>query len=190
MVSLGLPLCYATSFRGLSVRFDMRGYLKYLPLPKATCPVIRSHTVRTFRADACELDVDFVLHGDSGVAGPGAAEAPIGSPVALFDQGWGYRQVTETTHVLLADDETALPAILGILRDLPSHYRGKAFIEVPHQDDIQEVTQNAEVDCEFLVRASTDRAGSLALTALQQSRLAVPGEQISAFLAGYWRLKG
>lgn len=46
------------------------------------------------------------------------------------------------------------------------------------------MTQNAEVDCEFLVRASAERAGSLALAALQQSRLAVPGEQISAFIAG------
>lgn len=112
---LALPLSDATSFRGLSDRFDMRGYLKYLTLPKATRPVIRSYTVRDFRADSCELDVDFILHGDSGVAGPWAAKAPIGSPVALIDQGCGYRQVAETTHVLLAGDETALPAILGIL---------------------------------------------------------------------------
>lgn len=68
---LALPVSDDTRFDRLSDRFGMGGYLRYLSLPKATRPVIRNYTVRNFRADAGELDVDFVVHGSDGVAGPG-----------------------------------------------------------------------------------------------------------------------
>ncbi len=35
------------------------------------------------------------------------------------------------TELLLVGDETAVPAVAGILRDLPAEARGAAFLEVP-----------------------------------------------------------
>ncbi len=49
------------------------GYLKFLRIPESARPVMRSYTVRAFRPDSLELDVDFVLHRDAnGQAGPAA----------------------------------------------------------------------------------------------------------------------
>lgn len=125
---LALPVSDETRFDRLSDRFDMRGYLRYLALPKASRPVIRNYTVREYRDG--ELDIDFVVHGAEGVAGPWAASLPVGDPVALIDQGCGYRPVEGASRVILAGDESALPAVLGILRDLPEDSVGTAIVEV------------------------------------------------------------
>lgn len=80
-----------------------------------------------------------MVHGGEGVAGPWAASLPVGAPVALIDRGCGYRHVEGATRVVLAADESALPAALGILRDLPPEITGTAIIEVPHVEDQQPV---------------------------------------------------
>lgn len=149
---LALPVSDETRFDRLSDRFDLRGYLHYLALPKATRPVIRNYTVREYRGDSGELDVDFVVHGTEGIAGPWAGTLPIGAPVALIDQGCGYRPVEGASDVLLAGDESALPAVLGILRDLPADTRGAAIIEIPDAEDRQPVTAPPGVDVRWLVR--------------------------------------
>src|SRR5262245_58449954 len=84
------PTSDDTRFDNLADTFGLPGYLKYLTLPRATRPVIRNYTVREFRPDADELDIDFVVHGDEGVAGPWADGLPVGASVALIDQGCGF----------------------------------------------------------------------------------------------------
>ena len=42
--------------------------------------MIRNYTVREFRPDDLELDVDFVVHGDAGVAGPWRRACRSGHP--------------------------------------------------------------------------------------------------------------
>ena len=59
-----------TDFDAVPEGFGMAGYLKYLMTNAATRPEYRTYTARTFRPEAGELDVDFVAHGDEGVAGP------------------------------------------------------------------------------------------------------------------------
>lgn len=179
---LALPVSQDTRFDTLGARFDMRGYLHYLTLPKATRPVIRNYTVREYRAGSSELDIDFVVHGSEGVAGPWASSLPIGAPVALIDQGCGYRPVAGAEKVILAGDESALPAVLGILRDLPSDTRGAAIIEIPHADDRQSVCAPSNIDVQWIVRSRDVRPGSEALRAVQ--RLGTQDEPVSAFFAG------
>lgn len=183
---LALPVSAETRFDRLSERFDLRGYLRYLSLPKATRPVIRNYTVRAYRADACELDIDFVVHGADGFAGPWAATLPVGAPVGLIDQGCGYRAVAGASRVILAGDESAMPAVLGILRDLPSDTSGTAIIEIPHDEDRQPVVAPAGVDVQWIVRDDASRPGAEALAAVREF---VPGtEPVSAFFAGEQRL--
>lgn len=189
---LAIPVAgEATQFERLSNRFDMRGYLRYLTLPKATRPAIRNYTVREFRPASSELDIDFVVHGDAeaegaGIAGPWAASLPRGARVALIDQGCGYRPVEGARRVLLAGDESALPAVLGILRDLPRDSVGEAIIEVPEAADEQphEAPEGVEVHC--IARAHGTTAGEAALAALR----ALPERDgpVSAFVAGEQRL--
>lgn len=184
---LALPVSDETRFDRLGERFDMRGYLRYLTLPKATRPVIRNYTVREYREDTGELDIDFVVHGSEGVAGPWAESLPVGAPVALIDQGCGYRPVAGATSVILAGDESALPAVIGILRDLPAESRGTAIIEIPHDEDRQPVVAPAGVEVRWIVRGAHSRPGAEALAAVEALR-PEPGEAVSGFFAGEQRL--
>ena len=77
---LAVPTSDDTRFDNLADTYDMAGYLKFLMLPKATRPVIRNYTVREFRPDDLELDVDFVVHGDAGVAAPWRRACRSGHP--------------------------------------------------------------------------------------------------------------
>lgn len=184
---LALPVAGdATRFDRLSDRFDTRAYLRYLTLPKATRPAIRNYTVREFRAEAQEMDIDFVVHGEEGVAGPWAATLPVGDRVALIDQGCGYRSVSGEARLVLAADESALPAALGILRDLPRDAVGVAIIEIPHTEDQQPVDHPAGVELRWIVREPGSRPGATALRELR----ALPQQRgpISAFIAGEQQL--
>lgn len=158
-----------TNFHKLAKRFDMLGYLRYLTLPKDTRPWIRNYTVRQYRQKTRELDIDFVTHGDDGIAGPWAARLPVGDMVAIVDQGLGYiPPQSENPKILVACDESALPAGIGILNDLPRAAHGIALFEIPDKQDMQEVNAPAGVDVRVLIRDSTARPGTLALTTLQQ----------------------
>lgn len=189
---LALPVAgEATQFDRLSKRFDTRGYLRYLTLPKATRPAIRNYTVREFRPEAGELDVDFVVHGSadadgSGIAGPWAASLPVGSRVALIDQGCGYRPADGAHRVVLVGDESALPAVLGILRDLPRDSVGHAIIEVPEDADRQPDEAPEDVEVHWIARGHDGDVGAAALAAL--GSLPAWPDPVSAFVAGEQKL--
>lgn len=183
----------ATRFDRMADKFDMRGYLKFLTLPKATRPEIRNYTVREFRADAREMDIDFVVHesddpSHAGVAAPWAASLPVGARVALIDQGCGYRIVENADRVVLVGDESALPAVLGILRDLPRDAVGHAIIEVPSDEDRQPIEAPSRVSVQWLVREHGARPGAAALDALRALPAEATEGTVSAFVAGEQQL--
>lgn len=205
---LAVPTSDSTRFDNLSDRFDLGGYLKYMTLPKGTRPVIRNYTVRNFRQG--EIDVDFVVHGDNGVAAPWAQSAPIGQTVALIDQGAGFRDLA-TDCTLLVGDDSALPAVVGVLRDLDRAASGIAIIEIADSADAQDVDAPIGMDVRWIVREPGTKPGATALHATQsidkfhgranvfatgESKLAtgarrhfvaagVPKDRIT--FSGYWR---
>jgi NADPH-dependent ferric siderophore reductase len=162
-VRLALPPTGVERVAGLGDRLDVRGYLKWRTLPAAQRPVIRNYTIRSFDAVAREADIDFVVHGDAGVAGPWAVAAEPGAALAMIDQGCGFRHDPAVGRVLLVGDETALPAIAGILRDLPRDTVGEAVIEVPDIADAQEAGEPDGVGVHWVVRPADARPGALAL---------------------------
>lgn len=182
---LAVPTSDQTRFDNLADTFDMAGYLKYLTLPRATRPVIRSYTVREFRAADLELDVDFVVHGDEGVAGPWAGSLPVGASVGLIDQGCGFQQA-DAAWTLLVGDESALPAVAGILRDLPRDARGHALVELADLDDRQHVQAPDGFDVHWIVREPDAPVGRSALEHLHG--LALPEGTVNAFAAGESKL--
>ncbi|WP_022892951.1 siderophore-interacting protein [Agromyces subbeticus] len=182
---LAVPVAEGTRFDNLSGTYDMAGYLRYLTLPRATRPVIRNYTVREFRPETLELDIDFVVHGDDGVAGPWAGSLPIGASVGLIDQGCGYQPVVADSTVLVGD-ESALPAVLGILRDLPRDTRGHALVELGDLADRQEVDAPDGIDLHWIVRRPEDAPGAAALEHLRQ--LPAFDGSVYAFAAGESKL--
>lgn len=110
-------------------------YLAYLTIAKAVRPHLRNYSVRAYRADVHELDVDFVLHGsvEDGTAGPATAWAlrcEKGDRVAIVDEGITCAPPADARHLMFVADESAMPAVAGILASLPRDARGHAMIEI------------------------------------------------------------
>ncbi|QEO09428.1 siderophore-interacting protein [Protaetiibacter larvae] len=164
-------------------RVDMIGYLQFLRMPESSRPVMRNYTVRAFRKDQRELDIDFVVHGDDGVAAPWARDAQPGERLAIIDQGPGYQPDASLEAHLLASDETGLPALLGILRDLPRHHRGIAYIEIPDAADAQPHEAPDGVEVRWLVRPEGLTPGAHALSVVQEEAR-IPAEPFGAYLVG------
>ncbi|MEU1626478.1 siderophore-interacting protein [Streptomyces sp. NPDC020096] len=150
--------------------------------------VMRSYTVREQRREPQELDVDFAVHGDTGPASRWAQRARPGDrvtvlgPVVEDNGGVDFRPPPGTDWVLITADETALPAVAGILDWLPPGTRAKVWIEVTHPADRQELPTAADADIVWLVR---DRARSDADPLLDAVRTAeLPAGTPYAWIAG------
>jgi NADPH-dependent ferric siderophore reductase len=139
--------------------------------------IMRSYTVREQRRyPREELDIDFALHGvgdpsEAGSAGfvasgpasrwavtarPGDRVTILG-PVVDDNAGVDFQPPSGTDWVLITGDETALPAVAGILDWLPPGTPAKVWIEVPYADDIQELPTAADADITWLVRENTSQ---------------------------------
>ena len=116
-------------------------------------------------AERREISIDFVVHGDHGVAGPWAAAAKPGQPAYLMGPSGGYAPDPAADWHLLAGDEAAVPAISVALEALPDNAIGQVFIEVGGPDDEIELTAPPGVDVNWIYRGgradlvSEDQAG-------------------------------
>ena len=143
---------------------DWRAALR--DLPPEQVPFMRSYTIRNLRAESGELDIDFVLHGDTGPASRWATQARPGDRLqinaanaAFADDPGGYewQPPQGMRKVLLIGDETALPAIAGILEELAHHPdtpQVQVFIEVPEESDCQNLVCGPNTKIHWLPRAS------------------------------------
>ena len=98
-------------------------------------PSTRTYSIRRFDAAAGEIWIDFVTHGDDGVAGPWADRAQPGDAVVLRGIGGGYAPDPSADWHLLAGDEAAIPAIAAALEAMPADAVGTALIEVGGPED-------------------------------------------------------
>lgn len=108
---------------------------------------IRTYTIRQADPVQRRLSIDFVLHDNSGPAGLFAQQAVVGDEVVIVGPdrrsdnsaiGIDFHPGRAST-LLLVGDETAVPAIGGILEGLANSGwsgSGLALLEVPEQDDI------------------------------------------------------
>jgi NADPH-dependent ferric siderophore reductase len=150
-------------------------------LPRDQQPLVRTYTVRRWRPEVPELWLDFVVHGDEGIAGPWAAAARVGDPVRFMGPGGGYAPNPAADWHLLAGDESALPAITAALAVLPADavVRVVAEVESPtHEVDLP-VPKDAQVT--FVHRGGSGDAGRLLAAVRAVDWL--PG-QVQAFVHG------
>ena len=128
-------------------------------MPREQWPYTRTYTVRWVDEAAEELAIDFVVHGDEGLAGPWAAAALPGDTIIFTGPGGGYNPDPAADWHFFAGDEAALPAIAAALESLPPQALGKAYLEVDSEADIQAVAAPAGVELNWLLRRGT-AAGS------------------------------
>jgi NADPH-dependent ferric siderophore reductase len=180
-------------------------------LPREQWPTTRTYTVRAWDAAASEMTIDFVHHGDEGLAGPWAAGVEPGDGIYFMGPGGGYAPAADADWHLLAGDESALPAVAAAVEQLPPGARAKVFLEVAGPEEEQKLDTAGDAEIVWLHRGTRAIGEALveAVTALdfppgdvqvfvhgeagfvkelrRHLRLdrAIPRERLS--VSGYWR---
>ncbi|MGX9356814.1 siderophore-interacting protein [Roseobacteraceae bacterium S113] len=105
-------------------------------LQSGPAPVRRTYTVRSFDAEALELTIDFVDHGDAGPASRWARRAQKGAFLGFA--GPSAPKLTEFTAdwYLVAADLSALPVAAAAPEAMPRSATGIAIFEVPTPEDV------------------------------------------------------
>ncbi|MDQ0989930.1 siderophore-interacting protein [Streptomyces sp. V3I7] len=178
--------------------------------PREHWPVTRTYTVRDWNPVPGELTLDFVVHGEEGLAGPWALRARPGDTVRFLGPGGAYTPDVSADWHLLAGDESALPAIGRSLERLPDGSRAHVFIEVAGPEEEQKF--DSDVDVVWLHRGNRPTGEALVeavralsfpegrvhafvhgeaafvkdLRRLLRVERAIPREHLS--ISGYWRL--
>jgi NADPH-dependent ferric siderophore reductase len=120
----------------------------------------RTYTVRGVDTGARRVTVDFVVHHDAGPAGTWAENAGVGDRIVMVgpdersphSRGGIDWRPADASRVLLVGDETAVPAIGGILDSLPADRIADVFVEVPSLADVGVFEAPAHADVRWLVR--------------------------------------
>lgn len=104
-------------------------------LPREQWPALRSYTLRSVDPQTAQIVIDFVYHGDEGLAGPWAASATAGSELLVLGPNGNYAPDPAADWHLLVGDEAALPAIAASLTRIPAGATAHAVIEVDGPED-------------------------------------------------------
>lgn len=141
-------------------------------LPDGSRPIIRTLTPLDHRAGSdpgsepgLELDVEIVVHG--GRLGAWAAAARPGWPAALSGPGRGYALDPAATELVMAGDESALPAIGQLLAALDPDVGVVAHVEI--DDPVAALDWGPRVV--WSVRDPDQPPGSTLLAAVEAARL-------------------
>ncbi len=135
--------------------------------PKEQQPARRRYTVRAWDPEAHRLTIDFVVHGDEGVAGPWAAKAAPGDVLVFSGPSGGYRPDPAAAWHLFVGDESALPAIAASLEDLPADAKAVVRVVCDGPEHETELDGPAETDVAWLHRSGTPDDGDLLVDAVR-----------------------
>ena len=170
-IKLVLPVEGRDGFEGVPLEL---GWAGIYDLPDDVRPSVRTYTTRAVRPLLREVDVDMVLHGDGGPASRFAGSAAPGDVAALLGPDAGFDgdpgglefRAPAGAAVLLVADETAVPAALRILEELPRDTTGEAVLEVPEHGDRLDVDGPPGVQVTWLARSGSGAPGALLQPAL------------------------
>lgn len=120
-------------------------------------PVVRTYTALFPDVSAGTLAIDFVIHGDEGVAGLWAAHVGPGVTILANGPGGGYAPNPDADWHLLVGDESAVPAISAALAALPADAVGDCLVLVDSPDHEPPLPGPAGVTVRFLHRDGSER---------------------------------
>ncbi|QUH05713.1 siderophore-interacting protein [Saccharopolyspora erythraea] len=121
-------------------------------LPREQQPKQRTYTVRWFSAQRLELAIDFVVHDHEGPGSTWASRVRPGEQIVAVGPSPSYEPNPEADRLVLAGDETALPAMAAILEELPAEARVRVFAEVADAAERQDIASAADVEWTWLHR--------------------------------------
>ncbi|MFJ2896953.1 siderophore-interacting protein [Streptomyces sp. NPDC087218] len=174
-----VKICFAPEGADYPHPFDMARIRE--EQPRELWPTTRTYTVRSWDPAARELAIDFVVHGDEGLAGPWAARATPGEQVTLLGPGGGYAPDASADWHLLAGDESALPAVAAALEQMPAGAVVHAFVEVADAEEEQKIVTPEGVGVTWLHRGERP-VGEALVAAVRE--LEFPAGDVQAFVHG------
>lgn len=171
--------------------------------------VLRTYTALDPDVSAGTVAIEFVVHGDSGVAGPWAASAKPGDRITVRGPGGAFTPDPQVDWHLFAGDDTALPAIRQALADLPASARGVVVVEVENTEHEMPLPTAAAVTVTWVhrsdggtlpdaVRAVTWRPGRVQAFVHGEAQAVMHGirpyllrerglDRADVSISGYWR---
>ncbi|HEY0240881.1 MAG TPA: siderophore-interacting protein, partial [Friedmanniella sp.] len=144
-------------------------------------PVTRTYTVRSYDELTNTMAVDFVVHGDEGLAGPWARRVQPGAEIGFFGPGGGFTPDLAADAHLMVGDEAALPAIAASLERLPRDAEAHVFLEIEEDDCRQPVSGPDGLRLTWVVRGDRPHGEALA-SAVRDAHL--PRGCLSIFVHG------
>ncbi|GAA1851705.1 siderophore-interacting protein [Brevibacterium marinum] len=127
-----VKLMFADPEHGLTPPYDLADLRENSP---EKLPSNRTYTVREINEDEKWLTLDFVIHGDEGIAGPWAKSARPGDTIVMVGAGGKYRPSPEAAWHLLIADLTAIPAVSTALEAMDEDAQGIVIAAVDDEED-------------------------------------------------------
>ena len=124
--------------------------------PRERWPRTRTYSVRRWDAERARLTVDFVVHGDEGVAGPWAQQATPGDRLQLQGPGGAYAPDPDAPAYLLVGDPSVMPAIAASLERVPAGRPVDVILQVADADDELELTTPGDLRLKWLHEQGDD----------------------------------
>ena len=147
--------------------------------PREEWPRVRTYTVRAWDPERRLLTVDFVVHGDEGVAGPWATAAKPGDVLQLMGPGGAYTPDADAAWHLMVGDLSVLPAIGASLQRVPDGIPVHVLVELDDDADREELTSPGDLHVTWL---RADGSDTVLLEAVRA--LAFPPGPVHAFVHG------
>lgn len=120
--------------------------------PRDKQPVLRTYTLINLNSETGDFDVDFVAHGDTGLAGPWARVAEVGEKIGFLGPGGAWGPTEEYEHFVFAGDESAAPAIGAGVQHIPEGVTATAYIEIEAEDGKFELPTREGVEIIWVIR--------------------------------------
>ncbi len=143
-------------------------------------PTIRTLTPVRFDEQNLELDLDVVKH-DAGPLSTWADHVAVGDAVAVSGTGRGYEVDPDARCFLIAGDESALPAIGVLMRELSPEAELSVLIEVRSDAARLELPRRAGSAVQWLVANQQAPPGDGLVVAVEVLELA---EDVRIWAAG------
>jgi NADPH-dependent ferric siderophore reductase len=118
--------------------------------PRDQWPRTRTYSVRAWDPDRLRLTIDFVVHGDEGVAGPWARQAVPGDLLQLQGPGGAYAPDPNAPAYLMVGDPSVMPAIAASLERVPAGRPVHVVLQIADAEDQVELTTPGDLRLHWL----------------------------------------
>jgi NADPH-dependent ferric siderophore reductase len=145
-------------------------------------PARRHYTIRRYDRAARRIDVDFVLHDHATPGVEWARRAKPGDAIDIRGPRGRIALVPDAAWHLFSGDETALPAIFGLVEALPKGVKARIFLEIADDGEKETLVSPADVELTWLVRNGAPGALPLLVDAVAGFKL--PPGKGHAFILG------